>query len=133
MDNNFTMVNFFEWLDKELDNRNWARADLARRAKISESGLSMAYSGKRGIGPGMLKSIAVALNISEETVFRAAGLLPQVSELEELREQILAETGKMTREEQREVLKYIRFRNEVNEQPKETPAGTKLNTTPAKL
>ena len=127
------MVNFFDWLDEELDQRGWVRADLARRAKISESGLSMAYSGKRGIGPGMLKSIAGALGLPHETVFRAAGLLDQVSEVDELREQILAATANMSREEQREVLNYIRFRKEVSgDQSKDTAAGAKLNTTPIK-
>ena len=78
------MVNFFDWLDEELDQRNWVRADLAKRAKISESGLSMAYSGKRGIGPNMLTAIAGALNLPEEDVFRAAGLLPPSRNPDEL-------------------------------------------------
>jgi hypothetical protein len=92
----------------------------------------MLSKGSRQIGPDACSKIAEALKLPKETVFRAAGLLPQVSELEALREQILAETEKMTREEQREVLKYIRFRNEVNDQPQSTPAGAKLNTTPIK-
>jgi transcriptional regulator with XRE-family HTH domain len=134
MDNNFTMVNFFDWLDEELDQRNWVRADLARRAKISESGLSMAYSGKRGIGPGMLKAIAIALNLPEETVFRAAGLLSQVSEIDELKSEILALTANMSREEQREVLNYIRFRNDLAEgkQGASAPAAGKLAKNTAK-
>ena len=67
---------FFEWLDNELNQRGWARVELTKRADISESGLSMAYSGKRQVGPKMIKAIAHALNIPEETVYRAAGILP---------------------------------------------------------
>lgn len=126
-------MEFLRFVDMELEKRNWTRNQLAQKAGLSSSYFTMLSKGSRQIGPDACSKIAEAFRLPKETVFRAAGLLPQVSELEELREQILAETGKMTREEQREVLKYIRFRNEVNEQPKETPAGTKLNTTPAKL
>jgi transcriptional regulator with XRE-family HTH domain len=124
LDNQFTMVNFFDWLDEELDQRGWLRADLAKRAKISESGLSMAYSGKRGVGTEMLTAIAGALNLPQESVFRAAGLLPAVDELDELRAQIMEATKGMSRAEQREVLNYIRFRRGLDEdKSQDAPVG----------
>jgi len=125
-------MEFLRFVDTEIEKRNWTRNQLAQRAGLSSSYFTMLSKGSRQIGPDACSKIAEALKLPKETVFRAAGLLPQVSELEALREQILAETEKMTREEQREVLKYIRFRNEVNDQPQSTPAGAKLNTTPIK-
>jgi len=86
---NLTIVNtkFTLWLDKELDKHNWSRADLSREAKISQAALSHVYSGKRGVGKDLCDSIARALRLPPDVVYRAAGLLPPVSkETQEIRE-----------------------------------------------
>lgn len=72
------MVNFAEWVDKELALRDWTRADLSQRAKISQSTLSMIYSQSRKAGPDVCNAIAAALKVPPDEVFRAAGLLPPV-------------------------------------------------------
>ena len=38
---------FVEWLDERLNERGWIRAELAKRANISEASLSLLYSGAR--------------------------------------------------------------------------------------
>src|SRR3954470_19401011 len=70
------MVNFSVWLDQELSSRSWTRADLAQKAQISQSTLSLIYNESRKAGPDVCRSIAEALKIPPEEVFRAAGLLP---------------------------------------------------------
>ena len=126
-------MEFLGFIDREIGKRNWTRNQLAQKAGLSSSYFTMLSKGSRQIGADACSKIAEALKLPKETVFRAAGLLPQVSEVEELREQILAATANMSREEQREVLNYIRFRKEVSgDQSKDTPAGAKLNTTPIK-
>lgn len=72
------MVNFPEWLDKELSLRDWTRADLSLRAGISQSTLSMIYSQSRKAGTDVCNAIAGALKLPPDEVFRAAGLLPPV-------------------------------------------------------
>jgi transcriptional regulator with XRE-family HTH domain len=82
--------NFNEWLDEELKKRSWNKAELARRAHISQSALSMIKSGEREPGLEILTSIAHALKESPENVYRIAGLLPPIdqddSDLEDFRE-----------------------------------------------
>jgi transcriptional regulator with XRE-family HTH domain len=47
----FTIVNeFVEWLQGELNKRDWSQADLARVARVSKSSISMIYSHDREPG-----------------------------------------------------------------------------------
>lgn len=67
---------FTEWLDSELAVREWTRAELARRAKINESSLSLIYSGGREPGPKVCDGIARAFKMPADIVYRMAGILP---------------------------------------------------------
>lgn len=71
---------FTEWLSSEMELRGWSQAELARRANTSRSAINGLLSGSRGPGPDLARSIAHALKLPDETVFRAAGLLPPVSD-----------------------------------------------------
>jgi len=67
---------FAVWLQEEINNRNWAQADLARHSDISPPHIARILSGSRKIGAASCISIANAFHIPPETVFRKAGLLP---------------------------------------------------------
>jgi transcriptional regulator with XRE-family HTH domain len=67
---------FSEWLLLTLENKGWSQADLARAAKVSRSSISEIISGHRQVGRGTATSIANALKLPPEQVFRAAGILP---------------------------------------------------------
>lgn len=82
------MVNFPKWLDAELEKREWSRADLSQKAKISQSALSMIYSENRKAGPEICNAVASALKLPPEEVFRAAGLLPPAPATDETIERI---------------------------------------------
>ncbi len=69
------METFVDWLENELNKRNWSRADLSRHADISQSAISHIYAGSRKPGKDVCSKIARALKLPEETVFRAAGIL----------------------------------------------------------
>jgi transcriptional regulator with XRE-family HTH domain len=71
---------FKEWLSAEMKTRGWSQAELARRANTSRSAINGLLSGWRGPGPDLARSIAHALKLPDETVFRAAGLLSPVSD-----------------------------------------------------
>ena len=75
-------ITFKEWLSAEMKTRGWSQAELARRANTSRSAINGLLSGWRGPGPDLARSIAHALKLPDETVFRAAGLLSPVSENE---------------------------------------------------
>jgi len=70
------IIGFSEWLQKELDRRDWRPADLVRHGGIASSQLSRILNRERGVGPEVCVAIARALGIPPETVFREAGLLP---------------------------------------------------------
>lgn len=67
---------FVEWIDSELEAREWTRADLARKAGITESSLSLIYSGGRSPGKKTCDGIAKAFRLPPDQVYRIAGILP---------------------------------------------------------
>ncbi|MGC1374647.1 MAG: helix-turn-helix transcriptional regulator, partial [Anaerolineales bacterium] len=71
-----TNSNFIDWLRKELEERGWSQAELARQSKLSPAQITRLLNGERGIGETGLNAIARALRLPPETVFRAAGMLP---------------------------------------------------------
>jgi transcriptional regulator with XRE-family HTH domain len=71
-----TSISFSEWLLRALENKGWSQADLARAANVSRSAISEIISGQRQIGKRTATSLAEALKIPPEQVFRAAGILP---------------------------------------------------------
>lgn len=73
-------MDFSEWLQSELDKRQWRQADLARSGKIATSMLSRIINRERFPGPDTCRSIARAFGIPPEEVLRQAGLLPKLSE-----------------------------------------------------
>ena len=102
--------NFTDWLDNELDSRSWSRAELARRAGVTESSLSLIYSGAREPGTKVCDGIAKAFRIPPDNVYRIAGLLPSqpstnqdVKELEHIYHEL-------TEDNQEDLLDYARSR-----------------------
>lgn len=71
------METFGEWLRKELNHRKISQRELADRSGITPAQISRVISGTRGPGPELIQSIAYALNLPPEEVYRAAGLLPE--------------------------------------------------------
>lgn len=69
-------LEFANWLQQQLNHRNWNQVELARRADISTAGISKIMSGDRKLGIDSLMGIARALNVSTDEVLRQAGLLP---------------------------------------------------------
>ncbi|MFN3077424.1 MAG: transcriptional regulator [Alphaproteobacteria bacterium] len=72
------MGKFGEWLEGELTNRGWDKAELARRAHTSQAQIGRIINGSRQVGPDVALSIARALGESPEAVFREAGFLPRL-------------------------------------------------------
>jgi transcriptional regulator with XRE-family HTH domain len=69
------MPDFPEWLQNELDKRDWRQIDLARRSGIYPNYITFLIIGKIRPGPKFCRPIAHALDLPQEVVFRQAGLL----------------------------------------------------------
>jgi transcriptional regulator with XRE-family HTH domain len=102
---------FTDWLLAEMEQRGWSQSDLARHAKVSNAAISDIFSGRRNIGKNLATALADGLDLPIQTVFRAAGLLPPDKKVNEEIEQIVHEAERMNRDEQLELLSYIRWRN----------------------
>ena len=78
-----------EWLIRETEQRGWSYNQLAKRAGLSSSGISLVLSGQRRAGFEFCTKIARAFSVPAEDVLRRAGLLPPVpTETPSLREVI---------------------------------------------
>jgi len=81
-------MDFPQWLQHEMDKREWSQADLARRARTTRSAINGLVLGTRGPGKNLMVAIAKAFGIPPEHVMRAAGLLEYAKE-SEITEQML--------------------------------------------
>jgi transcriptional regulator with XRE-family HTH domain len=82
-------TDFPDWLQSELDKRRWSQADLAYSAGISRAVVNKLLNRKTYPQPDTLQAIARAFKIPVETVYRAAGLLPQETETDAFTAEIL--------------------------------------------
>lgn len=90
-------VTFSDWLVGEMQAREMTQADLARKSGVSTGGISDLLTGRREPGVTIASKIAKGLDIPEEQVFRAAGILPNKPADEEELEQIMYEVRKMNK------------------------------------
>ena len=72
------MNDLIPWILRELQERGWSQAELARRSGISAAGVSQILSEQRLPTPDFCIAIARALRIPPEDVLRRAGILPAV-------------------------------------------------------
>ena len=101
--------NFVQWLQGELDHRDWNQADLARKSGISKAYISRIFSENREPSADTLKSIARALHLPIEIVYREAGLLPKKTEQNKLIEDLLFNLSHLTEDQQKQLLQYAKF------------------------
>ncbi len=113
---------FVEWLDGELSTRGWSRAELARRSGVTESSLSLIYSGAREPGVRTCKSIAKALRIPEDTVYRMADLLDVKPNDDETVSEITHIYHELDEENQQDLLDYAKLRLQKQERGTEKSA-----------
>ena len=85
---NMFYMTFVTWLDNELEQRNWNRSELARRAGFHYSALSNIYAGRRNPGIDLCNGIAKALRLPVAEVYQAAGLLPANPKSDKGREEL---------------------------------------------
>jgi transcriptional regulator with XRE-family HTH domain len=101
------MGTFGEWLKSEIKIRNISQKELADISGVTPAQISRAISGSRGLGTDTLLSIARALRVSPEEVFRRAGVLPPRPNQDEQDANILERTSRMTPAQKRAVLAFI--------------------------
>jgi transcriptional regulator with XRE-family HTH domain len=79
---------FSEWLQSEIDKRDWSQSDCARAADLNRAVINKLLNGKCKPQPSTLVAIARAFKIPVETAYRAAGLLPPSPDRDDTIEQL---------------------------------------------
>ncbi len=106
---------FRDWLNAQLARKGWIQADLARASGITTAQISRIMSGRRGIGRESCNAIAKALGVPPETVLRAAGLLPDEPEENELTEELIYIFNQLTAESQVRAVAQLRALKDADE------------------
>lgn len=103
---------FITWLTAEMELRGWNNSELARRANLVPSTVSMVLSGQNRPGLDFCVSIAQAFQEPPEKILRQAGLLPPLPGPEEdIRfRDVLEILKRLTSEERDAVLEYANWR-----------------------
>ena len=88
-------VDFVDWLQKELDKRNWNRSELVRQArtkghKLTTSQVSRVMTREQVGTVEVIMAIASALDLPSEDVFRVRGWLSDPAIKVDPRAQLLA-------------------------------------------
>lgn len=106
-----TPHDFIQWLKLELEKRSWRQIDLAKRAYIDQGLLSRILNGITNAGPDTCISIARALKIPPEQIFRRAALLPKLlaPENDIILEEIYEFAKRLTLDERRQVRDYTKY------------------------
>lgn len=74
---------FAQWLQSEIDRRGWSQSDCARAADLNRAVINKLLNGKCRPQPPTLIAIARAFKIPVEAAYRAAGLLPPSTDLDD--------------------------------------------------
>ena len=70
-----TVSGFSQWLESEMQARDWRQKDLIVRSGINSGLISQILSGQRTPGVETCRAIAKALGMKEITVLKIAGLI----------------------------------------------------------
>lgn len=98
-----------KWLKLELQARNWSMSELARRSKLSHATVSNIVNGKRGISDLSLRSIAKALNMPPEQIYRIGGILPKARDASEEEEELLFLYNQLNDKDRQTILDMMNF------------------------
>lgn len=71
------MQAFPDWLQAQIDAREWSKADFSRRSGIDPGTVSNVLNGMRKAGPEFCRAAAATLGMPEAVVFYRAGLITQ--------------------------------------------------------
>lgn len=99
---------FSTWLMTELEKRGWTNSELARRAGVVPSTVSMILSNQKQPGLDFCVGVARALGELPETILRRAGLLPPLPAAVEEENEVLQIYRTLPATQRRTILSMLR-------------------------
>ena len=100
-------MEFYMWLQDEMNRRGLSQADLSRMTGLTTAGVSLMFTNKKAPRPETLNAIARAFEYPPEFVFRLAGLLPEEAPTDE---ELIYLYDKLTPDERSEIKAIIRIK-----------------------
>lgn len=118
-------IDFSEWLFAQLRSRNLNQMQFARKAKISHPQVSRVLSGIYKPGIEFLNRTSVALQIPLESVYKAAGLLPEAEKKDDsiYVQELRSIAGKLVRDADIKELVYLARIKLENQEKEEEEKG----------
>ena len=98
---------FTDWIYREMANRGWTQAQLARRAVLSQPTISMVLNRQKEPGQKFCRGIARAFKLPPEEVFRKAGILPAVPEKTDSAAELVYKFTRLSDDGQELALEFI--------------------------
>jgi transcriptional regulator with XRE-family HTH domain len=99
---------FVTWLIEEMEQRGWNNSELARRADVVPSTVSMIVSGQKRPGLDFCTGVARAFRMPPEIVLRKAGILPGATEDQVQDEELLSYFHALSGDERERVITITR-------------------------
>jgi len=136
----FNMVNdlfdFINWVQTAMNAKDITNADIARTGFVKPAAVSMFFSFKtKSVGIDMCKAISAATDIPLVTVYRKAGLLPNVTLTETEAEEIAALMSEITdpdlRQDAHEQLALLKQKQARRKNNGHTLSGNGLHDAPS--
>lgn len=90
----------------------WKQADLARASNLDSAVISNIINGRRGLGESAARAIARAFDLPPETVFRAAGLLPDKPKADQKIDEALHILSKLDADDLEEIIQIAKMKLE---------------------
>lgn len=121
--------NFGIWLQQTREERGLTQSDLARMSHLNRAVINKIENNVSFPTPETLKSIASAFKIPTETIFRAAGLLPQKPEDDQKLDEIMFLMRELSPDDLEEIDQIIRLklnRKPINKKSRKNAARSLL-------
>jgi transcriptional regulator with XRE-family HTH domain len=113
-------TDFVSWLTGQMDQHSWTNSELARRAEVVPSTVSMILSRQKQAGLDFCIGVSRALHLPAETVLRKAGLLPARPEDSEITSELVYVFNQLGHEEQVRLLVQARALRDWSERERYT-------------
>lgn len=127
----YTMVDFSVWLTNELRKRDISPTELSRLSKKAPAVISRVINGERKPAPETIDAIAKALNLPTETVYRAAGLLPQANEIDEAVSRLNHTFLQLSKTDQEDAQAFVEYKlKKAKEEAERQRAAKRVKTGP---
>ena len=99
---------FDRWVQEEMTARGWKLQDLAKAATVDINILLAIFGGEQPPAPSIILNIAKAFQKPPEVAFRKAGLLPEISDEENMTLSEIYEVVKLIPPQERpRLLRYL--------------------------